>query len=249
MTEKAKILERLRKLTEFKDGVEKMGSLEEAANAAEKIQALILKYNLSEEEIPSERQFVIETSISITDAYSWDKKQGLWILDLAGTLCREYLCRLILTHIHFPKQDIVLRIIGRPDNVEFVKAATINLINQIRQFERVHYHSQQYIKRNKHYRDFGIGAAMGIGAKLREKREEILYKKPDVVVQDTIDNPYLPAIQVKAMILQRTQENEAYIEKAYTNLKQGRARTFKGSSAVGTGYKTGKDLNPQTSLN
>ena len=51
-----KIKGKLEKLVKLQQGATKIGSLEEAANAAEKIQTLLFKYNLSMADINTDEQ-------------------------------------------------------------------------------------------------------------------------------------------------------------------------------------------------
>ena len=84
MTEQTKsIIEKVQKLLSLQKGAEVIGSLKEAANAAEKVQTLLLKYNLEMADISAydpDREQKIGRAI-YRDVYA-KKNEGKWIYRL-----------------------------------------------------------------------------------------------------------------------------------------------------------------------
>lgn len=112
------ILEKLRKLQNLYDGALKINSEAEAANAAAKIQRILLQYNLTLDQIPMEgkekRDEFIRESAS---GFTYKNIGGYWEYDLMKTLCKHNLCRCFMNGDSYK----YLVLFGSKENLEVVK--------------------------------------------------------------------------------------------------------------------------------
>ena len=111
------ILEKLRKLQNLYDGALKINSEAEAANAAAKIQRILLQYNLTLDQIPMEDkekrdEFIRESASGCTHNFG-----GYWEYELMKTLCKHNLCRCFMNGNSYK----YLVLFGTKENLEVVK--------------------------------------------------------------------------------------------------------------------------------
>lgn len=91
------ILEKLRKLKNIEEGARSVGGFEEAANAAGKYQDMLLKYNLSEEQVKSHRmEQKIRMLESILDCKRYEMMHTTgWVEKLVKAVAHSCMCRVV----------------------------------------------------------------------------------------------------------------------------------------------------------
>lgn len=164
-----KVLDKIQKLLNLKEGAEAVGSLHEAENAASRLQELLFKHNLDLSNITFEKA---QKRIKIIDDYfdlrdKFDKRESAWVPLLYGAIARNNLCR-----VGVGKDGI--RIIGHEDNVQLVVYMAEQMIAKVRIAEKHawdNYHGEE--KRGTFRRGFFAGAASGINTRLRRDKENM----------------------------------------------------------------------------
>ena len=229
------ILEKLSKLIEFQKGAEKIGSLEEAANAAEKVQALLIKHNLEMADLstfaPKDKQEI--GKMQYRDIFA-QKNEGKWIYSLYNVLAAHNFCKLVLSSffdIKLRKTNQFVVLVGKKDNVETVRFLGDQLENRIRMLEKKAWGSKPLFvneKRNTFRRGYFQGAVWGIDKQLKLAKEKAMANNTNVyALVKTSDN----------------QLNDA-MQKLFTNLREGR-QSRGSSSTMGTtlGFQDGLNMN------
>lgn len=194
------ILDKIQKLLDLKEGAIQIGSLEEAANAAEKARKLLLKYNLDMADVSLHTR---KDQMTIDKHHFGDtspkKNEGEWILSLYHTLSKYNLCKVVINTYHGrdyhgnrtqPMKTVV--IIGTKTNVEVVRVLALRMEERIRTFERIAWAKDRHKHKNRkaYRRAYFLGAVSGIGgqlynAQIREKRENSMVTS--LVVQNDKD--------------------------------------------------------------
>jgi len=234
MSPDPRLLEKLRKLFSYQEDSEKRNSIHEAANAAQRIQDLLIKHNLSMADINGKlnqpnSSDIIREMINGKDI-GYNKRYGKWIEQLIYTVCEYNLCKLI---VHSTYNEPNFAIIGKPDNVEIV----IFLVNQLmikallsEKEEWKHYRGNE--AHGMWRRGYLMGFALGIKSKLKAQLESFITENNSVtslvrVHKEAIDN---------------------FINESYSNL--GKSRTG-GNSSEGsyTGFRNGKNTDIHKGLN
>lgn len=157
---------KIKKLLDLSEGAKEIGSLEEAANAAEKAQGLLMKHNLSMAEIKDIEISDIGHAQIMGGDFNFEKREGLWTPTLMGNLCEHNLCRTLISKAG--SQISKLTVIGEEQNVSMVMDMFISLVALARHLERTHWSKYQGLeKRGKFRRGFLMGFSIGIGDQLR----------------------------------------------------------------------------------
>ena len=162
------ILKRIQKLLSLAEGAKQIGSMAEAANAAQKAQDLLLEYNLSHDEVlnasTKEERVVGQQKVDYEGMIQG--KEGDWVRDLYFVIGKNNLCKIILIQNKWTKQKLIC-IIGESHNVEIVKYFVEYLVPQIRQLARQSW-SKYYgeDKRGAYIRGFLLGCVKGIDDQL-----------------------------------------------------------------------------------
>lgn len=116
------LLDKLNKLKNLEEGAKSVGSMEEAANAAEKFQALLLKYNLDEETVLSEG---VKAKVQmLCSEYDLDKIQSKteagWLKKLVLIIAKHCICKVVVKGALRHKYDQgILYILGGKTKCSF----------------------------------------------------------------------------------------------------------------------------------
>jgi rRNA processing protein Krr1/Pno1 len=197
-----KIIERVQKLLNLKEGAEAVGSYAEAENAASRLQDLLMRYNL---DLDTVRASTIEKKAEMSDEWihcgdKQDKRESNWIPDLYYAIASNNLCKVWI-------YDKSVRIIGHKHNVALVSYITEQMIAKIRIAERQAFKIYEtqggFEKRGTYRRGFFKGASIGIGVRLKKDKE--------VMTQD--NNPFA------VMIVSRESEVMEYIYEKWPHLR------------------------------
>lgn len=226
---KEAILEKVKKLMELQKGAEAIDSMEEAANAADKVRRLLLKYNL---EMADVHALEDEDPLGRHDQkdISPKKNEGQWIFALYTALAKYNLCTTIKIQMSRDALNSYLSIVGMKENVEVVKYLGEQLDVRIRIMEKEAWSNKSpYVieKRNTFRRGYFIGAVQGIGSQLRE-REEAQMESEEAV---------------NALVLVNKEQLREAVSKNFGPTRKAKRSSLKGSQGNSMGYKDGKSMN------
>lgn len=243
---KEKIIEKLKKLLALQKSATKIGSIEEAANATDKIQRLLLAHNLSLGELDiNDKPKAEGHDVNLKNIFDYDTRQGKWIIPLISNVSDFYLCSVVFSDT--PGLGVyAVTIIGREDNIAPAIQACLNLVSQIKHLENQAYRTYgENYKRGKFRRSYYMGAVSGLKLaidKIKKEREKAL----EIVVEPGVN---LPMVMVDKLVRQTQDENDVFKKEAFKNLDQ---KTIKGPNTGSLpgfmGFKDGIKLKPQTSL-
>lgn len=219
----------IRKIVNLKklyEGAKKINSQGEAEAAAILINKLLIQYNLSIDEIDCEKNenSVIQEEMS---GYTYKSIGGKWEMYLTKFICKYNFCRCYGYGSVYKK----LIIIGEPQNIEIVRWFVETLKRHLVELSKDRY--KEYIKnytgisavsKAKFQRDYLIGAAGGIGDKLREERE----KETDCAVN--------------ALVLCKDNNVNKYIQETFGKINKRKAK-ISFNEAMMTGYRDGRNTN------
>jgi hypothetical protein len=255
-----KIIEKIQKLLNLKEGAEAVGSVFEAENAASRLQEMLMRYNLDLESVKASK---IEQKAEMFDDIIWlhdkaDKREADWVPKLYYAIARNNLCRAYpyKTHIH---------IIGEKHQVMLVQYIAEQLISKIRIAEKLAWniydkkcikdllHEWQREKRGTYRRGFFQGAAHGIDQRLERDREEmehthnpfaVMIINKRKVVDDYMDEKYYKPHQEREDAM--SDEDKAKRDKR--NNKLAKRKGPKGISSA-DGWRNGYDAGLQMDVN
>ncbi len=212
MVNKDKHIEKILKLMALQKDAQALGSLSEAANAAAKVQALLLKHNLSLEEIEvSKKADIIEKNLK-TSSVGWNKRKGSAIIDLYSFVARANFCKALYGR---NSEDIGIRLIGEPHNIACVEFFVIQILESISILHKKAWKNYDgHLKKNKFFRSFYTGACDAICVKIekeRRKAEEQVDIQALVLVKDAKLTEYLKNVKSKSVNRRNQEHNDGYV--------------------------------------
>ena len=234
-----RIIEKVKKLIELQHGAEAIGSLEEAANAAEKVQTILMKYNLELADVTNHVNKTKEEILRFQEKGIFAKKnEGQWIYHLYSMLSRYNFCGIILSGFwDNGKKNSYVNIIGTKENVEVVKFLGEILEERIRILCRRAYNSEgKYYEKNPNAfrRAYYEGAVMGINDQLEEAKQRAMQVN----------------IKVTALVLATDKKINNAITQMFPNLGKGkRSRTLSSEAGGAMGYRDGKTISINKGIN
>ncbi len=190
MTDKDKILAKLRKLMNLKESASAIGNEGEAAAAAAGISRLLLMYNLTESDIPEQER--IDNPIVCEEIpFKPEVQGGQWYEALVNVICKYNLCETLVVSTYRKKryQKDKFQIIGRQKNVEVVLYLISFLSNKFYQTGKKEYPLYKHdclfrkgvIPKTEimYLRSYLYGCVIGLLDKLKAERNE-LQKQCDI---------------------------------------------------------------------
>jgi hypothetical protein len=259
-----KIIDKIQKLLNLKEGAEAVGNYHEAENAAARVSEFLLKYNLDLETV---QKSTIEKKADMTDicidtSQMADKRESGWVPKLYVAIARNNLCEI------FTFTDKEVRIFGHKTNVMMVAYIAEQMIAKIRIAEKLSWKDYEedggYEKRGTFRRGFFDGATAGIYTRLRRQKEEMT--KGD-------DNPFAIMVINKEkelndyMIEQgwrsspeeieeyKRKQKELMADPNYKPPKPKKSRPLKGPKGLSSndgwhsGYEAGKNMDINKGMN
>ncbi len=233
MTEGRKtIIERVQKLLDLEQGAKAIGSLEEAANAAEKAQKLLMKHNLEMADIaahdPNQAQKMGRATFQDVVA---QKNEGQWIYRLYYVLAEHNFCDIVYTAFidDNGKKNKYVNLIGTKDNVQVVKFLADQLEPRLRVLEKEAWKTGRLYgeKRNAFRRGYFMGAAQGIGAQLADAKKKMMRESD----------------QVYGLVVANDQALAQAVSELFPHLKKGRrSRGLSAQIGGSMGYNDGKNI-------
>jgi len=225
-----KILEKIQKLIALQEDAKDKGSLEESANAAAKVQALLLKHNLDMEQVNGHsKEEVILKTIS-GKGIGWNKRQGKWVHSLYNGICTHNFGKLVLG-TGWDKEEVKLHIMAEKSNLEVIEYLGYTLTQKILNLQSIAWrkYSGSDLK-GTFRRGYLQGATLGILSKLREQREAAIEAND----------------QVAGLVLVKSKKVEEFTEEQFPNLRKDKGSSTKASdAAIGMGFRDGRaqDIN------
>lgn len=240
-----KIKLKLQKLLTLQKGATEIGSYEEAANAMEKIQTILLKYNLQREDVPDKQAtnyMVIKKSaddIYLTPKYSY------WNVILIQGIARLNFCK-VIAHTRGSSEVIGITILGDALGIELTVYLYEQLYVKIRSGEASAFKKYECLgeKRGKFRRGYLMGATLAITDRLREMLENL--KQGKSVLDD--EGSQMDGAACTAMVLRKNADLDLFVNKTFNNLSAGKVRRSNGSAAVGIGVMDGKRMSINTGI-
>ena len=236
MENRERILEKLRKMMCLKESAQSIGNEGEAAAAAAAITRLLITYNLSETDIPTEER--IENPIVAEEIpFRPEVSSGEWYSSLISVVCHYNMCRLLI--ISTRKENGRLsrdkfQIVGRKKNVEVVLFLVSFLSSKFYQIGKREYPAYKEECQLRHgcapkslamyMRSYLCGCVSGLNDKfLSEKRQ----------------------LQLECDITALAVSSKAEIDEFLKDVKISKSRESKqsvDSISAGRGYKTGRNI-------
>lgn len=189
-----KILETLQKMKALYESAKKINNEGEAEAAAAMINKLLIKYNLTMEDIGEKR----EESDIIKDEISGMNyaMRGWWEVQLTNVLCRYNLCQSFTYGRHYDK----ILIVGRKDNVEIVKWLKDTLSERYVAISKIRYKQYKMQIANgdiwadeiptlhRYQRSYLMGVCGGLERKLKEIKEQNELKYQEQITALVVNN-------------------------------------------------------------
>ncbi|MGN0089590.1 MAG: hypothetical protein ACI36Z_01355 [Alloprevotella sp.] len=242
---KEKILSKLKKLMDLKESARNLGNEGEANAAAAGISRLLIEYNLSEEDIPTEER-VKNPVVMEMMPYECRGHRGEWYTRLIIALCKYNLCKCTVNSVtQWGKTKAEsFGIIGRRSNVDVVLYLAGYLNAQFQSIGRMKYkrlsrdykelHSHIPMSQAQYMTSFLYGCVVGLVGKYDEMNAHMGQE-----CQGTTE-----------LVATSHQEIDAYIA---SRMKIDGNRTARKpqniqATAYYSGVKTGKDVNLQSGL-
>lgn len=235
-----RIVEKIQKLLEFQNGAKQIDSPEEAANAAEKVQRLLVKYNLSIQDI-GERKEKSKVTEKKFDDITPKKNEGEWILSLYNVLARFNFSTFLVVkslETYYPKRVFVKKgvLIGEEENILTVKFLGEQLEHRLRALARKRFSEVQSFvpeKKNTFIRGYLTGAVKGIGMQLKETQEKMAQEN----------------VKVNTLVHVKDDAIKEFMKEKYPNLKSGKSSSLSGRYGYSKGVEDGKNMNINHGLN
>lgn len=226
-----KVKSKLEKLLRLQEGATKIGSLEEAGNAAQKIQTLLFKYNLEMADIcmADKSQPVIgNQKTDLKEKFGWNKSSGPWMVNLVNVISRANLCRAVQTKVG--NENVFMTIFGEKENVIAVNMLVSQLIHRLKDMASNSWKLYNgYEKKNAYLRGYLSGAVVGIFHKLQENQKRMEEENA----------------KVTTMVV----ANEALVSQVMNDHYNGNLRSAKQTKRLSSndgrarGYQAGKSMN------
>jgi len=233
MTDEHKtIIERVQKLMQLEQGAKDIGSLEEAANAAEKVQRLLMKYNLEMADIsrhsPESKQDMGKAVMRDVIA---QKNEGQWIYRLYSVLAKHNFCDVVFTSFMMDnrKKNKFVNLIGTKDNVEVVNFMAAQLEQRLRELEKRAWSIGKIYgeKRNAFRRGYFMGAAHGIDTQLDNAKKQMMQE----------------STMTSALVIANDKALAQAVALIFPNLRTGKAPKRLSAQVGGSmGYNDGKSM-------
>lgn len=236
MTNKDKILEKLRKLMNLKESALALGNEGEACAAAAGITRLLIAYNLSETDIPTQER-IDNPVVAEEIPFKPEVSSGRWYADLIGTVCEYNMCRLLVISTRKDNGRMSrdkFQIVGRKKNVEVVLYLVSFLANRFYQIGKKEYPSYRHDCLFKfgrkpqsiamYLRSYLCGCVFGLNEKFRSEKQQL---------QQECD--------ITALALSTRAEIDDFLKDEKIGKSRASSQNVDNVSAV-RGYETGKNV-------
>ena len=219
------LISKIRKLMTLEKGAKELGNTAEAANAAARIQDILLKYNLdmSTVENVGEETDIAEDKMDWTQF--WKKSEGDWVKALAHAISKANLCKSISVNHGEGKYSLLL--VGETQNIIVVRYLIEFLITRAREICRKDFKTYEGLggpqKWGVFRRSFFNGFAIVIAARVKEQTQT----QPQ---------------QVQGLILVHDAKVKEYLDNNHRNLRPGKPMKQNGNHGRVFGVQAGRDI-------
>lgn len=265
-----KIIEKIQKLINLKEGAEAIGSMHEAENAATRLQEFLFKYNL---DLDTVKKSKIEAKAEMDNASfnvsdKQDKRESNWIPELYVAVAKNLLCEVRVSGTY-------IRVIGHKHNVSLVLYIAEQLVAKVRIAEKGAWGKYDKEpdypykeKRGTFRRGFLKGCGEGINRKLEQQKREmskehnpfaLMIVNKELEVKEYLYElyPYLKPDTEEQIALRRQRENNRRLaltdkerdkedkerHKAMKDwLKRKGPRQTRSEAGYEQGYKAGQNM-------
>lgn len=235
-----KIKGKIEKLLKLKEGAEKIGSLEEAANAAAKISDMLIKYNLemSQINLNKDENNIEHNKYDLSDL-GWTKVGGSWIQKLYHVIATHNLCYVVISSgwVNDKKVDKYIYLFGDKLNIESVNYICLQLIERIKDMSNQAFKLYTTMggreKRNAFKRGYFIGAVNGISTKLR--LEAIIREKENS--------------NITAMVVTNSAKIQEVVKDIFPRVGKAKQRKLSAESGKELGFRDGRNMDIRKGLN
>lgn len=241
-----KAIDKIKKLLALQDSAQKLGNVEEAANAADKVKRILLKYNLDQDVISQVENPIIIHSTPLTQ-FGFNPREGDWLNGLSIALAEFFVTRPFFMRLH--KDEVVLQLVGPETNITVALNAISNMASAIRHFGREAFKAQAHsygMKKGTFLRSYYQGAINGLNRNLHlitQQREEQARQETSIDIEGSM----VPMVLLNQLEIKERDEIEKYVEdNVEYQTKRKKARP--ADAAMYQGYKQGLKLSPQTSI-
>lgn len=215
------------KLLAKEESARELGNQAEAETFADKVQQLMLMYELSMDDV---RKKEVETIEVITEDYDTGEMTGRhesnWVVSLYNACSYTNFCKILVVG---GGASTKIKIIGARMNIDFLHYMIMTLVPKIRELSRKTYADKKGVvteKRNTFIRGFLKGCAHGIQTKLSLQRH----------LEKTTQQ------QVAALVIQKERKLDDYISTNFPRLRSSSTRSLSGKGGYAAGMATGKDM-------
>lgn len=226
-----KLVEKIQKLENLREGAEAIGSMAEAENAAMRIQELLFKHNLTMDQVSATK--IREKVTMMQDKFDLDphqaKTEADWLAKLIFAISPLFMCQAVKTTTRRHRYDQgIMTILGEKNNVAVVIYTVEQLINKIDVAEKMEWKRYAgHEKRNTFRRGFLVGAVAGITSKLRAQQEELKRENNSLAL----------------MVINKQKEVEKFTQEVFPRLKTARAASLMSRDGRSSGYEAGRNMN------
>lgn len=175
-----KVIETIQKIINFKESSEAIGNEPQAEAAAGRLQVLLMKHNLTLDQVKKEK---IEAKAKMDKAEfdvssMQDKRESNWIPDLYYAIAKNFLCEVRISNTY-------IRVFGHAHNVELVLYIAEQMVAKVRIAEKEAWKIYDTANKGNEYaekrgtfrRGFLQGCVKGIKYKLEEQLWKMKYSK------------------------------------------------------------------------
>ena len=229
------ILDKLKKLLALQKSAEGIGSLEEAANAAMKIQAHLIKYNLEMADVESHegKKKSDITKESLTGVVT-KKNESDWIINLYSKVAQFNFGFVVTTSRHdhaTGRKYKYVNLVGTKENIDVITFMCSQLEYQVRNLEEKSWRENRDCgsKRNSYRRAYFDGAVVGIGHKLSEAQRLAMSQNNTIT----------------ALVVDHSKRIKDELPNLFQSLRytKDNSRAKKDITAGMNGYRDGKSIN------
>ena len=227
------LLDKLNKLKALEEGAQAVGSTHEAENASAKYQAILLEYNLTDQDVQKSsieaKIKVLMDDFDVTGFFAW--KASGWVEKLVRTICRHSFCETVTNY-----NSTRVHIIGEKDNVAMVFYFVEQLVEKIKVAYNIAWKEYEGTENMKLFRrGFLTGAVDAINSRL--------YKESIQAINvATVANPGLALVLKSKKDIVKAKKDELFNPDLLSKVRSG----FSSSKS---GYVSGHQAGSGLSLN
>jgi hypothetical protein len=236
MSNEKEILEKIRKLENLRQSAEEIGSEGEAYKAAQVIHKLLLEYNLTMEDVPTNAPLCEDDKIIYTEensTHNHGKNIPAWEKQLWAILAEHFFCMAVRERKDYSIS--MMRLVGTKINTDSARYVHDVFCNRLFPLGRTRYleYQRNFKITRDHFRpdpfsrwldNYLLGCTFGLSETLREDSKE-------------------QAAGIRDLTLRTQNKLTEWFKQNQGNIRTTRTSYTKGNDAVMKGMTDGKNLN------